>query len=61
MVGVGLPGAVGSKVTCRPEPSTAVHWPLEGQATADSQLEPSIVVGVGSPGAVGSKVTCWPE
>ena len=60
-VGVGVPGAVGSNVTCRPTSSTAVHWLADGHATPYRTLPLSIVVGVGVPGAVGLNVTCCPQ
>ncbi len=59
--GVGVPGAVGLNVTCRPSSSTAVHWLVDGHATPVSQWPASIVVGVGVPGAVGLNVTCLPS
>ena len=48
LVGVGLPGAVGSNVTCRPALSTAVHWLADGHATALRVWPESIAVPVAS-------------
>ena len=58
--GVGLPGAVGLKVTWTPPPPTAVHWLADGHAMPLRKPPGLTVVGTGLPGAVGSKVTCWP-
>src|SRR5438067_1421936 len=60
VVGVGVPGEVGLKVTCCPLSSTAVHWLADGHATPDRMLLLSTVAGVGLPGEVGLKVTCRP-
>ena len=62
IVGVVAPGAVGSNVTSRPEASTAVHWLLEGQATATilAPEVPSTDTGTGVPGARGANVTARP-
>ena len=58
--GVGAPGESGSKVTSRPEKSTAVHRPPDGQAMLESVCPLSTATGVGVPGASGSNVTSCP-
>ena len=70
VTGVGDPGAVGLNVTSCPTEQcgpheldpTAVHWLVDGHATALSPLlmALSIVTGVGDPGAVGLNVTSRP-
>src|SRR5579862_1813971 len=56
----GWPGAVGSNVTARPSPSTAVHCVLAGQERADTAVV-SICSGRVVRGDTGSKVTARPS
>ena len=60
MVGVGVPGETGLKVTSRPRLSTPVHWLLDGHAMPFSPSL-STVVGVGLPGEVGLNVASRPK
>ena len=47
MNGVGLPGAVGSKVTSLPSLATAVHCVADGQLTDCNRAPGSMLTGVG--------------
>ena len=61
ILGVGVPGEVGSNVNSRPKSSTAVHWLLEGHATPFKRPPGSTTIGVGWPGEDGLNVTSWPS
>src|SRR3954447_9451222 len=59
-VGVGAPGAVGSKVITRFESSIVVHWVADGQDRPGRLSRPLISSMVGLPGAAGSMVATRP-
>src|SRR5579859_4683843 len=60
VVGVGIPGAVGSKVHSS-FPVAAVHWVVDGHATVSRPMPLWIVTGVGVPGDWGSNVNSCPR
>jgi hypothetical protein len=51
----------GTNVTSWPYWSTAVHWLVDGHATATRSMTAPIGTGVELPGDAGSNVTSWPD